>query len=178
MTVADLQTRLTARPRLWPAAAFAASLAMLAGAWGFQYIGGLQPCALCLYQRWPYWVAMGIGLAGVLLARRLGARGMAALAGAGALTFLAGAAIAGFHVGVEQHWWEGLAACGGAGGLNDPGLSLAELRARLLATPVVRCDEVPWSLFGISLAGYNFVASLALAGASGWAARNLWRNPA
>jgi disulfide bond formation protein DsbB len=176
MTATDLQAALTERPRTWPAAAFAASLAMLAGAWAFQYIGGLQPCTLCLYQRWPYWAAMAIGLVGVIAARRIGARGIAALAGTGAVVFLAGAAIAGFHVGVEQHWWEGLSSCGG-GALNDPNLSIDELRTRLFATPVVRCDEVPWSLFGVSLAGYNLIASLALAAASVWAARTLWRSP-
>lgn len=178
MAFAEPTTILAGRPRLWPMAAFAASLAMLAGAWTFQYVGGLQPCTLCLYQRWPYWAAMGIAVVGVLAARRLGRRGIAALAGAGALVFLAGGAIAGFHVGVEQHWWEGLASCGGGAHLNDPNLSIEELRALLFATPVVRCDEVPWSLFGISLAGYNLIASLALAAASIWAARTLWRRHA
>ena len=158
---------------------FVAAAAMLAGAWGFQLIGGLQPCALCLYQRWPYWIVVAIAGASVLVARRLGPRGLAGVAGACALVFAAGAGIAGFHVGVEQGWWEGLAACGGGGGdLNDPNLSIEELKARLFATEIVRCDEVPWSLFGISLAGYNFLASLAFAAASLWAARAIWRKTA
>lgn len=79
------------------------------------------------------------------------------------LVFLAGAGIAAFHVGVEQHWWQGLASCGG----NLPqARTVEELRAALLAQPVVRCDEVAWSLFGISMAGWNFLFSLGLAALS------------
>lgn len=166
-----------ASPRLWAALTFGASIALLAGAWAFQIFGGLQPCALCLYQRWPYWAVIAIAGLAMLAAKQLGAKGMAMIAGLCTLIFLAGAGVAGFHVGVEQHWWEGLAACGG-GNLSDPNLSLDELRTRLLDTPIVRCDDVPWSLFGISLAGYNFIASLALAATSIMAARNFRRNAA
>ena len=164
-------------PRLWAGLTFLASAALLGGAWAFQIFGGLQPCALCLYQRWPYWAVIVIAGLAVLTAKQLGAKGMAIIAGLCALIFLAGASVAGFHVGVEQQWWEGLAACGG-GNLNDPNLSLDELRTRLLDTPIVRCDDVPWSLLGISLAGYNFFVSLALAGTSVMAARNFRRTSA
>ena len=71
-----------------------------------------------------------------------------------------GAGIAVFHVGVEQQWWPGTAECGGIDGAN---LSLEQLKAQILAAPVVRCDEVAWSLFGISMAGYNILLSLGLA---------------
>ncbi len=76
------------------------------------------------------------------------------------MAFLVGAGLAAFHVGVEQHWWAGTAECGANFG---PAGSVEELRRRLLAQAVVRCDEVAWSLFGISMAGYNFLLSLALA---------------
>ena len=99
-------------------------------------------------------------------------------AGAGAFVFLAGGAVAGFHVGVEQLWWEGFASCGGGAHLNDQNLSIEELKARLFATPVVRCDDVPWSLFGVSLAGYNLIAPLALGAASVRGAHTLCRRPA
>lgn len=165
------------QPRLWAALTFGASAALLAGAWGFQLLGGLQPCTLCLYQRWPYWAVICIAGLAALGARRLSAKTFVFIAGICALIFLAGAGISGFHVGVEQHWWEGLAACGG-GPLNDPDMSIAELKERLLATPIVRCDDVPWSLFGISLAGYNFLASIVLALTSIWAARSFRRNAA
>lgn len=176
MNVSELRSRLRAQPILWPGLVLAASAAMLAGAWGFQLIGGLEPCTLCIYQRWPYWIMIAGAAVAVLTARWLGLRGLALFAGAGALVFLSGAGIAGFHVGVEQGWWEGVSSCGG--GLDDPNMSIEELKTRLLATKLVRCDDVSWSLFGISMAGYNFLISLALAAASAWAAQGFWRKTA
>jgi disulfide bond formation protein DsbB len=159
---------------LWPALTFLAGAAMLGGAWGFQILGGLYPCTLCLYQRWPHWAVIVIAGLATLGARRLGTRGIALTSALCGLIFLAGAGVAGFHAGVEQHWWEGLAACGN-GDLNNPNMSIEELKTRLLAAPVARCDDVPWSLFGVSLAGYNFLASFVFALASIWVARAFWR---
>jgi len=138
------------------------SAAILGAALLSQFVGGLQPCVLCLYQRWPYVATIALGLAGFALARRHPGAARAALGLAG-LVFLVGAGIAGFHVGVEQGWWQGTAECGApAGGA----MTLEALRAQVLAAPVVRCDEVPWSLFGISMAGYNLLISLAMAAAA------------
>ncbi len=138
-----------------------ASVAVLGSAFAFQYLGDLQPCVLCVYQRYPYGITIALGLVAVghVLARRRRAEPYLLLACA--LVFLAGAGLAGFHVGVEQKWWQGSAACGALGPAPD---SLEALKAQVLAAPIVRCDEVPWSLFGISMAGYNFLISLALAG--------------
>lgn len=158
--IATIVSRFADRPIWVPLIALLVSGALLGGAWAFQIFGGLAPCELCLWQRWPHWIVILGALAALPLARRLGARGLAAFAALVGVVWLAGAAIAAFHVGVEQHWWKGLEACG-AGGL-DAGASLADLKAAILAAPVIRCDEVPWSLFGISMAGYNFLASAAL----------------
>jgi disulfide bond formation protein DsbB len=148
----------------------ALGIAMLGGALAFQYLGGLAPCPLCIWQRWPWAAAVPLG-AGAWAAWRAGrrapARGLLALGG---LAVLAGAGIAAFHVGVEQGWWQGTAAC--AGQIYEAGLSAEELRRRLLTAEVVRCDEVPWSLFGVSMAGYNMLASLGAAGLALFAA--LW----
>lgn len=143
-----------------------ASIAVLGSALASQYIGGLQPCVLCLYQRVPY--AAVILIAGVALFLPPGPRA-AALALAG-LALLTGAGIAVFHVGVEQHWWQGTAECGTIDAAAD---SLEALRAQVLAAPTVRCDEIPWSLFGISMAGYNVLTSLGLGIAGLIAARRL-----
>lgn len=142
------------------------SAAILGAALLSQYVGGLQPCVLCVYQRWPYVATILLGLAGFALARRhpATARIMLGLAG---LVFLGGGGIAGFHVGVEQGWWQGTSGCGAPTG---GAMTLEDLRAQVLAAPVVRCDEVPWSLLGISMAGYNFLLSLALAAATLWLA--------
>lgn len=144
----------------------AASAAILLVAFGFQYIGGLQPCILCWWQRYPYFVTIALSAVALLTSGRpqLGTL----LLGACGVVFLVGAGIAAFHVGVEQHWWAGTAECGANFG---PAGSVDELRRRLLAQPVVRCDEVAWSLFGISMAGYNLLLSLALAAFAFYAAR-------
>jgi disulfide bond formation protein DsbB len=135
------------------------SAAILLAAFAFQYVGGLQPCILCWWQRYPYMVTIVLALIAVALApaRPPVAR---ALLGLCAVVFLVGAGIAAFHVGVEQHWWQGTAECGANFG---PAGSVDELRRRLLAQAVVRCDDITWSLFGISMAGYNFLLSLVLA---------------
>tara|TARA_R110002072_G_scaffold182491_1_gene338644 strand:- start:80 stop:613 length:534 start_codon:yes stop_codon:yes gene_type:complete len=174
MAASDLHTTLRRRPATWPALTLAASVAMLGGAWSFQVFGGLQPCTLCIYQRWPYWIVIVLAGLAVLAGRRLAPGGLAVFAAICGLVFLAGAGIAGFHVGVEQHWWEGLSTCG-SGGLDDPNMSIEELKAKLFATPLVRCDDVAWSLFGISMAGYNLIISVILAAASAWAAQGFWR---
>lgn len=141
------------------------SAGVLAGAFGFQYLGGLLPCQLCLWQRWPHGAAVVIGL----LALVTGWRG---LAWAGALAVLVSAAIGIFHVGVEQTWWEGLASCtvDAMQGVSSDDL----LNFDVAVGGPVRCDVVPWSLFGISMAGWNVIVSLALAGI--WALAALRRD--
>ena len=131
------------------------SVALLGGAFAFQYIGGLAPCQLCLWQRWPHAAAIAIGLVALLT----GWRGLAWL---GALAALATAGIGLFHVGVEQLWWEGLASCT-AGSIE--GISAADLLdpSKDVAA-VVRCDEIAWQMLGVSMAGWNAVLSVVLAG--------------
>jgi len=97
--------------------AVAGSALLLAGAFAFQYLGGLAPCTLCLWQRWPHAAAVGLG--GLALA--LGGRVWPML---GALAALTTAGIGLYHVGVEQAWWAGLAACS-AGSIA--GISTADL---------------------------------------------------
>lgn len=153
------------RPVLLFAFLAAASAMMLGGAFAFQYIGGLDPCVLCIWQRYPYGVTIVLGLAGAALARGTGTPwgALAAIMGLVALAFFTDAAIAGFHVGVEQKWWQGTTACVGPTGAD----TIEALRAQLLAQKVVRCDEVAWSLGGISMAGYNMAAALALGTVAG-----------
>ncbi len=166
MTAISLRD-LTDHPHLVPALIVAVSLGALAAALASQYWGGLQPCVLCYYQRYAYLGAIAFGLLGLIAGPRVEARRVAvALAG---LAFLTGAAIAAFHVGVEQHWWRGTTECHAPA--FDPNASIADLRKQLLETTFVPCDEVQWSLFGISMPGYNVLASLGLALASLWAAR-------
>lgn len=155
--MATYRPAIVTNARLAAALLLVASAAVLSAAFAFQYLGGLAPCVLCLWQRYPYGVVIGL----TALALVLGSyRWMPVLLAICGVTFLVGAGIAAFHVGVEQHWWQGTAACGATQG---PAPSLEALRAQLMAQPVVRCDDVPWALFGISMAGYNFIVSSVLA---------------
>jgi disulfide bond formation protein DsbB len=132
-----------------------ASAAMLLGAWGFQYIGGMAPCKMCIWQRWPHGIAFSIGLvAWAWLPNRW-------LMLLGAAVVLTGAGIGVYHAGVEQHWWLGPDTCT-SGDIGS--MSTDALMDRILTAPLVRCDEIPWSMFGISMAGWNAIASLGFTG--------------
>ena len=144
-------------------AVVASGVIALGAAFGFQHIGGLDPCVLCLYQRWPWVAVIALGaLAFTLRGQRAVAGTLLVLAG---LAMLVGAGIAGFHVGVEQHWWAGTAECGST---LSKAATIEGLKRQLMATPITRCDEVAWSLGGISMAGWNMVLSLASAMVVAW----------
>jgi disulfide bond formation protein DsbB len=143
-----------------------ASIVALASAYAFQFLGGLQPCALCLYQRIPWWVALGLGALSLRLYATVWMRNLMVWSGAAAV--LAGAGIAGYHAGVEYKWWAGPATCSGIGGAAQ---TLDALRDQIMNAAVVRCDEIPWSLFGVSMAGYNFLLSLFVGLGTIWIAR-------
>ena len=123
---------------------------LLGGAYISEYGFGLFPCEMCLWQRWPHFAAVALALASfVVPAKRL----LVALA---ALAILASGAIGAFHGGVEYGWWEGITGCATAMGAGG-GSALDNI----LDAPLVRCDVAPWSLMGISLAGWNFLISTA-----------------
>lgn len=130
---------------------------LLLGALGFQYLGGLAPCALCLDQRYAHGAALALAVLGLVLRGRIGWT----LVGLAGLAMIVSGGIGAFHVGVEQKWWQGPSGCSAS---SLVGLSPAEAAKRLMATPVVRCDEIAWSLLGISMAGWNAIVSV-IAGA-------------
>jgi disulfide bond formation protein DsbB len=133
------------------------SLALIVGALGFQYIGGYPPCEMCMWQRYPHFAAIAIGLIGGLLLRANVlpsslAKPVATLA---LLCVAITGAIGVYHAGVEWHWWKGPSACTGP---------LFQLGAKLdLNAHVVSCENAAWRLFGISMAGYNAIISLGAA---------------
>ena len=135
--------------------AAAGSLALVMGAFAFQYIGGLAPCVLCWYQRYPHMVAVGIGALALAIPGR-------ALPLLGALAPLTSAGIGLFHVGVEQKWWEGLATCT----VNTmEGVSGADLlNTDITVGAPAACDKIAWAMMGISMPGWNAILSLVLVG--------------
>lgn len=143
-------------PRRLLLAILVISLTALASALAGQYLFGLEPCVLCLYQRVPWAMAAlvaALGLGGWVGWRRLLPIALCAT------IFAVGGALAFYHVGVEQHWWGSVAGCAG-GAVTD--LTLDDLRPEALATGLRPCDRVDWRLFGLSLAGYNVIASALL----------------
>lgn len=133
--------------------AIAGSAALLLGALAFQYIGDMAPCKMCYWQRYPHVAVIAFGA----LALYFHARTPLLM---GALAALTTAAIGGYHTGVERGWWEGPSTCtsGDIGGLSGE-----ELMAQILTAPLVRCDEVPWEMLGLSMASWNMIASLGIA---------------
>lgn len=130
------------------------SAALLLGALAFQYIGGLAPCQMCIWQRWPHGAAVAAGALFLLLPGAVWI--LAGAAGAAAT-----AAIGVYHTGVERDWWQGPTACSGGGDIGA--LTPGQLLDQILAAPVVRCDEVPWEMLGLSMASWNAVISAGLA---------------
>ncbi len=143
---------MTARRRLI-ALATAGSAALLLAAWGFQYVGGLAPCKMCIWQRYPHGVAVVVGL----VALALPAQRLLPILGAVAASVTAGIGM--YHAGVEQGWWQGPSSCTSS---DISGLSPQQLMDQIMAAPLVRCDDIPWELFGISMAGWNALLSAGL----------------
>jgi disulfide bond formation protein DsbB len=137
------------RPALARLIALLLPIGLLGGAMGSQYIGGLAPCEMCIWQRWPH--------AAAILLAALAFTAPAASSRTRALTLLAAAAIAVsgaigvYHAGVELKIFEGVTTCtsGGAMSLQD-----------IMNVPLVRCDQIQWSFLGISMAGWNAILSL------------------
>lgn len=138
--------------RLLITVAAAGSAALLFGAFAFQHLGGLAPCKLCIWQRYPHGVALTLGLMAYFFP-------LPALILMGALAALTTAGVGLYHVGVEQGWWQGPTSCSAAP-LGD--IDSAALFDQIMAAPLVRCDDIAWQLFGISMAGWNMIASLLL----------------
>ena len=132
------------------------SFALLAGAFFFQFLG-YAPCKLCLWQRWPHGAAIAVGVLVLLL-------GPLVLLGiAGALSALTTAGVGAYHTGVEQGWWQGPTSCSGGGNALE-GMSGTDLLSLDIPAHVVMCDEVAWAFLGVSMASWNALISLTLAG--------------
>ena len=129
--------------------ALAVPVVLLGGALLSEYVGKLYPCEMCWWQRYPHAAAILVAIAACV--SPLTAPRTRLLTYVAAALIAVSGAIGAFHAGVEYGWWEGLTTCttSGATSLDD-----------IMAVPLVRCDQVQWSLAGISLAGFNALISL------------------
>jgi disulfide bond formation protein DsbB len=126
--------------------AFIVPITLLGGALGSKYVGRLHPCEMCYWQRWPHGAAILLAAAAFVIPAK--SRTLTTLA---ALAIAISGAIGVYHAGVEIGWWEGVTTCTAGGALSLD---------QLMKVPLVRCDQIQWSLFGISMAGWNAIISL------------------
>lgn len=136
--------------------ALALPFGLLAGALGSQYWGGLTPCEMCHWQRWPHYAAVAVASLALLLPLDGRAR---VLTGAAALLIATSGAIGVYHAGVEAGWWQGATAC-----TATKAMTLDEI----WAAPITRCDEVQFRFAGLSMAAWNALLSLGGAALIAW----------
>ncbi len=141
--------------RRFALAAALGSAGLLFGALIFEHGFGMAPCTLCIWQRWPHVAAVLLG--GLALARPA-----SPVLFAGAAAAAASGAIAVYHTGVERGWFAGPQTC--SAGFDFATLSAEELLDRVMAAPVVRCSDVPWEMWGLSMASWNGILSFGLVG--------------
>ncbi len=144
--------------KLYPLLALGLSVGALFSAYTAQYVFDLEPCILCLYQRIPFAIAIVLALVAIFKPNFAGAI-MAMLVA----LFIFEGGLAFYHVGVENHWWAAATGCSGAGGISQ---SPAEMLKNLQKSIPKPCDEVDWTILGISMAAWNVVFSILLAGGS------------
>lgn len=135
-----------------------AALAVLSAALYFEHALDYAPCKLCHWQRAPYYAALPVFLLPLLFGKTAVKPALLLFAA----LFAIDAGIAGFHVGVEQKWWQGPSTCTASGFLDDPMAALKQI----LEAPIVRCDEISWSFLDLSMAYWNMLIALALAALS------------
>lgn len=135
------------------AIALAVPLLLLGGAYASQYLAGLHPCEMCWWQRYPHMAAVSLALIAYAVKRRPCVSAL--FVGLAGLAVGISGGIGLFHAGVEYGWWEGLTACA----TTTTSGGSADILNQIMAAPITRCDVAPWSLLGISLAGYNGLLS-------------------
>ena len=139
-------------------------LALLGGALGSEYLGGLVPCEMCYWQRWPHGAA--ILLAALAFTAPTASERSRTLTLLAALAIAVSGAIGVYHAGVELGIFEGLTTCAA----TAAGATNAELLDQIMKTPLVRCDQVQFAFLGISMAGWNAILSLGGAAVIAWLA--------
>ena len=130
------------------------SFSLLASAISLEFFYGLEPCELCIWQRWPHVIIITIVILGLSVLDKNWTLLLISISATvtGAVGF--------YHTGIEQGWWPGPLGCSNQFGSET---DISNLTTLLLETPVVKCDEIVWSLFNISMAGWNSLVSFFIA---------------
>ncbi|MEI7711143.1 MAG: disulfide bond formation protein B [Rhodospirillales bacterium] len=148
------------QPRLMGLLASVLAAGALGLAFASEWWGGLVPCTLCLWERWPYRIAIGLGLLVAIAPRSLLRPTILLLV----LTILAASVLAAVHTGVEFHWWPSpFPACAAP---KFAGATIAERLKSMPLMPAKPCDEPTYLIpfVPVSMAAMNFLFSLAFAG--------------
>jgi disulfide bond formation protein DsbB len=150
---------------------FAVALAAILGAYASQFLFGIEPCELCYWQRWPYYLGLPVLGLTLILWKQLPAPVRIGLTTLSALIFLVSIGLGSYHAGIEYKLWPGPSSCTGP----DIQLAFSDLSNLSAADRVVPCDVVPFEIFGISLAGFNALGSAFIAFMLFWSALGQWQ---
>ncbi|WP_309661956.1 disulfide bond formation protein B [Sphingomonas sp.] len=137
-------------------------VALLGGALGSQYLGGLYPCEMCYWQRWPHGAA--ILLAALAFTAPTDSQRTRSLTLLAAVAIAISGAIGVYHTGVELGIFEGITTCAS----TAKAASAVDLLKAIMKTPLVRCDQVQFAFIGVSMAGWNAILSLGGAATIAW----------
>lgn len=156
----NIITEMLSCSKLMPAGMAIISAMALGMALMSQYVFGLEPCNLCIIQRFPYGIVIALGIIGFAVSYKCG-KGTAGIMGLIGLTFIANSIIAAYHTGVERHWWKSFLEGCAVPDLGDNPDNILEI---LENTQAARCDEIPWAdpILGLSMANYNVIFCLGL----------------
>ena len=122
-----------------------------------EYIEKIQPCELCMYQRWPYFILVPSGILILLIKDK---KKLFFIFSSISLVLLFSVSIAIYHSGIEKSFWSGFSTCPSLTNINTN--SIDELRKKILETPIIRCDVISWKIYNFSLSNLNFILSLSL----------------
>jgi disulfide bond formation protein DsbB len=131
------------------------STGLLGSAFGFQYIFDIHPCSLCIYQRYPWIIIALFSFVGLFLNRSINRIIVVAIF----VILLASLTLSIYHVGIEQKWWANHLICKSAIDTEN----FESFKQQLIKTEMVDCAKIQWSLFGVSMAGFNAIISAILA---------------
>ena len=143
---------------------------MIAGALFSQYVLNMEPCELCFWERWPFYVGLPVLAVLLLLWKQLPASVRIGLTVLSGLIFVVSIGLASYHAGIEYKLWPGPASCTGL----DTQLSFSDLNSIGAKDRVVPCDVVPFEIFGISMAGFNALGSVFVSVMLFWSAAGQW----